>query len=215
MPLTPSGQISSISNTFRGNPTLLRIISGQLKGRRFSPPKGRNTRPTLEKTRESIFNILQNHCDLSLFDTIDLFAGSGALGFEALSRGARHVTFLEIDSSCIFALRSNIDRLTLADSCSVIKADAIRWLKKIRWTDMPQLFLLDPPYQSDLAHQAVNALAANSTLPQQSILVLETERNRLIDYPQGFRCFRQRLFGGTRVDFVEIRQDDSSAPGIL
>ncbi len=206
MPLRRQEHVSNISNIFLGNSALLRIISGKLKGRKLQTLKGLTTRPTLEKTRETIFNILQSHYDLSSFEAVDLFAGSGALGFESYSRGVKNVTFIEIDRSCQKLLKSNVEHLLLAKYCSIIMIDAKRWLKRVQWIGDPQLFLLDPPYQSDLAQAVVDILACDTRIPALSIIVLETEKEKEMIYPKHFQLFRKKVIGKTRIDFIEIQK---------
>jgi len=184
---------------------LLRIISGKLKGRKLRTLKGQSTRPTLEKTRETIFNILQSRLDLTRYEAYDLFAGSGALGFEAFSRGADQVTFIENNRASYTLLKSNIDSLSLSNHCSTTFIDAIRWIKSANWTGKSKLFLLDPPYQSDLLQSVINELGRSPDIPENSAIVLETEKQKEISYPDHFQLFRQKMFGKTRIDFIEIR----------
>lgn len=194
----------STFNTFPGEFDLLRIVSGKLRGRKLRTRKGQTARPTLEKTRESIFNILQSRCNLTEYEALDLFAGSGALGFEAFSRGAARVVFTEIDRAWFALLRSNIQLLSLGDHCSASMTDALRWLQKTSLTGPPKLFLLDPPYRSDLAQKTLDLLGGRNDVPEDSIIVLETTREKELVYPDRIRIFRQKIFGGTRVDFAGI-----------
>jgi len=183
---------------------LLRIVSGKLKGRRLRTLDGQTARPTLEKTRESIFNSLQSRYNLSDFEALDLFAGSGALGFEAFSRGAEKVVFTEIDRSWFTLLQSNIQLLSLAGHCSAHLTDALRWLRKAKFAKRPLLFLLDPPYQGDLAQQTLDLLQNRRDIPENSIIVLETSRDKELAYADHFHVFREMTVGRTRVDFMEI-----------
>lgn len=191
-------------NTSPGKTGLLRIVSGKFRGRKLRTIKGQSTRPTLDKTRETIFNILQSHCDLSSYEAFDLFAGSGALGFEALSRGAERVVFTEINRACISLLKSNIQTLSIEKQCAVYSTDAVKWIGRSRWAGGPKLFLLDPPYQSNLAQKVVDLLGRCDTIPGGSIIVLETLKEKSIAYADHFQPFRQKILGKTRVDFLEI-----------
>lgn len=188
---------------------MLRIISGKLRGRKLKTLKGKTARPTLEKTREAIFNILQNRYDLGRFEACDLFAGSGALGFEAFSRGVKKIIFTDIERSCVTLLKSNIQLLGLERDCSVTLTHALSWIKKTDWSASSKLFLLDPPYQSDLAQSTIDLLGQSSLIPTDHVIVLETEKNKEILYPEGFELVKQKQFGITRLDFVEVtRQTD-------
>ena len=210
MPLRRQAPESNIFNTSPGKIGLLRIVSGKLKGRRLPILKGQTTRPTLEKTRETIFNILQSRFRLDAFEAFDLFAGSGALGFEAYSRGVSKVHFLETDRRCYQIIQSNILRLSLADHCSISLNDATQWIKGVIWTGGPKLFLLDPPYKSDLAQNILHTLARTSQIPAQSIIVLETEKDKQFEYPTHFQLIKQKKTGKTRIDFIEILSPNGS-----
>jgi len=194
----------NIFNIFPGKSALLRIVSGKLKGRKLRTLKGMTTRPTLEKTRETIFNILQSRFKLETFEAFDLFAGSGALGFEAYSRGVSRVHFLEIDRQCYDILKTNIQTLSLNDHCSIFLNDATKWIVNRRWDSRPKLFLLDPPYKSDLAQKTIHALSQIEQMQGQSVIMLETEREKQMVYPEHFQLIRQKIFGKTRIDFIEI-----------
>lgn len=194
----------STFSIFPGKFLLLRIISGKLKGRKLQTLKGLTTRPTLEKTRETIFNILQSRFKLELYEVFDLFAGSGALGLEAYSRGASRVFFIETDRRCYKNLKSNIETLSLTNYCSIFLNDATEWIRSHQWSSKPKLFLLDPPYKSDLAQKVIHTLSQREQNLDRSIIVLETEKEKQMLYPQHFQLIKQKIFGKTRIDFIEI-----------
>ncbi len=126
----------------------MRIIAGRLRRRSLSAPKGHLTRPTSDRTRESIFNLLESRLALDDADVLDLFAGTGALGLEALSRGAVAVTFVEQASQVLKYARRNADDLGVADACGFLRADAVGYLE--RYSGPPyDLILADPPYDLD------------------------------------------------------------------
>src|SRR5438874_2516489 len=129
----------------------MRIVGGELRGRVLQAPPGQDTRPTSEKVREAIFNILP---DLMDREVLDLFAGTGALGLEALSRGAEHVTFVEKSRNVAQVLKANIDKLALADRTRVVTGDALQMIKRPLAQRPYSLVFLDPPYKSDLATRA-------------------------------------------------------------
>ncbi|MCP4753531.1 MAG: 16S rRNA (guanine(966)-N(2))-methyltransferase RsmD [Proteobacteria bacterium] len=184
---------------------MLRITGGRLKGRKLLTQKGKATRPTLEKTREAIFNTLQSRYDLERYEAYDLFAGSGALGFEAFSRGASGTIFIETNKKNRSLILANIKDLSLEKHCRVLLEDAVRWLKRQKWSGEPKLFLIDPPYESRLAQQTVDSLASRDDIPVQSLMVLETARDWQVAYPDNFSVFSQKQFGKTRLDFIEIQ----------
>jgi len=120
----------------------LRIIAGKYKGRLLKSPKGSSTRPTQSVLREALFNICQQEIEGA--NLLDLFAGSGAIGFEALSRGASHVTFVEKERSALIALKDNIALLDVASQTTLMPCDASTALTRL--TDSFHLIYIDPPY---------------------------------------------------------------------
>jgi 16S rRNA (guanine966-N2)-methyltransferase len=126
----------------------MRIIAGEWKGRALRAPAGRLIRPTPDRVREAWMSIVQ--LDLPGARVLDLFAGTGALGLEALSRGADHVDFVEHDPRSLRALQGNIDALGAATRCSVHRADALEYLARLRTHDDDVAFA-DPPYRLGLA----------------------------------------------------------------
>jgi 16S rRNA (guanine966-N2)-methyltransferase len=126
----------------------VRIVAGQWRGRRIAAPPGRGVRPTLDRVREAWMSILQP--DLSGSRIVDLFAGSGALGLEALSRGAASADFIENDSRTIRVLRDNIELLGAGDHAQVRRSDALRFAGSLE-IGAYDLAFADPPYSSDAA----------------------------------------------------------------
>lgn len=178
----------------------MRIVGGTLGGRVVRAPAGQTTRPTSEKVREAIFNILPAVEDLRV---LDLFAGSGAMGIEALSRGAAHVTFVDRDRRALDVLRGNLKELGLADRATILAQDALAAARRppaVPW----QLVFVDPPYASDLAARAVLALSPESLAPGARI-VIEHDRRHGPPEPLGSLLRTdQRRYGDTFVSFYEV-----------
>src|SRR5438045_1441676 len=107
----------------------MRIVGGSLVGRVIKAPKGRGTRPTSDKVREAVFNILEARGE-SPAEVLDLYAGSGACGIEAHSRGAAHVTFVELDSKVLEVIRSNLETLNISNSCTITRARVTEYLRR-------------------------------------------------------------------------------------
>ncbi len=129
----------------------MRIIAGRLRRRTLHAPTGNQTRPSTDRTREAIFNLVASRIDLEDADVLDLFAGTGALGLEAVSRGAQVATFVELDAAVLKVARRNADTLGVADSAVFVRADAVAYVR--RYSGPPySLILADPPYDlKDLA----------------------------------------------------------------
>jgi 16S rRNA (guanine966-N2)-methyltransferase len=168
----------------------VRVVAGSAKGRRLVAPDGRDTRPTSDRVRESIFNALYSLDAVEGATVLDLFAGSGALGIEALSRGAVHCTFVEPARGALVALRANLAATGLADQATVVPITAEAYL-----ADSPEpvgLALCDPPYAFDGWPALVAALRAD-------LVVCESDRP--VDPGQAWRVIRTRRYGGTVVTF--------------
>ena len=166
----------------------MRVVAGTAGGLRLVAPEGHATRPTSDRAREATFNSLQSLGVLEGAGVLDLFAGSGAMGIEALSRGAAHATFVDNDRSALDAVRRNLETTRLTDDASVIAADALAFL---RASPPPfDLAVLDPPYAFDRWDEVLAALPAE-------VAVLESDRP--IDPGGGWAVGRSRRYGTTVV----------------
>jgi 16S rRNA (guanine966-N2)-methyltransferase len=185
----------------------MRIIAGRHKGRRLAAPPGGVVRPTSDRAREALFDILAHgrFADGPVFDAtpvLDAFAGTGAFGLEALSRGASHATFIEKGRAALVALRSNIAALGEAERATVLASDALRPPRAA--TPAPLAFL-DPPYGEDLAAPALTALAAAGWLAPDALVVVEVAARQALVLPPGFAVLEERRYGTAR--FVFLRRD--------
>jgi 16S rRNA (guanine966-N2)-methyltransferase len=126
----------------------MRIVGGRYRGHPLKAPKA-GTRPTTDRTREAIFNLVLARVDLEGADVVDLFAGSGALGLEALSRGAARATFVEQGAAALRALRANAAALGVTDRCTVVRADVLRFLGELQEGRQAVAVFADPPYALD------------------------------------------------------------------
>ena len=171
----------------------MRIVAGTSRGRRLVVPDGTDVRPTSDRVRESVFNALYSLDDAVDGATVlDLFAGTGALGLEALSRGAAHVTFVENNREAAVALTTNIESLGYAQQCKVIRSDARRWLAGAPNTRF-DIALLDPPYAFAEWDSLLSGLAAGLAV---------VESDRAIDLPPGWGLVRERRYGTTVVQIL-------------
>lgn len=184
----------------------MRIVGGSLRGRRLAVPGSQNIRPTTDRVRESLFNILQHGYadDLMGANVLDAFAGTGALGIEALSRGAAAVTCVEKSAEGAGLIRQNIEALGIAGAATVIRADATRLGQ--RHTPRPfGLVFADPPYGKALAERALAGLREGGWLADGALAVVEEERDALPERVDGFERLENRMFGGTQVAFFRLK----------
>ena len=170
----------------------MRVVAGRHRGRRLEAPPGRDTRPTSDKVREALFSILGSVEGASV---LDLFAGSGALGIEALSRGAARATFVERDRRAAAAIRANL--AALDERAEVVVRDALAWLRAAPAGTSYALVLIDPPYDS--AARLATPLSEHlpKVLAQDALIVTESDkRNPLtLDMPLD----KERMYGDTRI----------------
>ena len=177
----------------------MRVVAGTARGRALVAPRGDTTRPTSDRVREAIFNALYSLGDVVHgARVLDLFAGSGALGIEALSRGATSVTFVERGRPALAAIRQNLRTLGLEPQAEVVAAEALDWLR--RAPGEYDLVLCDPPYDYD-EWPALLGLLVN-TVPA-GFVVLESDR--AIDFGEEWDAIRVRRYGATVVSIVQRR----------
>ena len=182
---------------------MLRITGGELRGRRIAVPKGRATRPTAEKVRAGIFDTLVNLTQLVDAAVLDLFAGSGALGIEALSRGAANVVFLEAHGKTAAAIRATLRNLELPPQrWRVVTARVQGWLKQPGPEIPPGVVLLDPPYAGGEGPAALDVLAASPAVPAGALLVLETAARSEAPTPDGLELVQMKRYGDTQILFL-------------
>jgi 16S rRNA (guanine966-N2)-methyltransferase len=155
----------------------MRVIAGDARGRRLSAPRGLATRPTLARVRESMFSRLSVRLDFDGMRVLDLFAGTGSLGIEALSRGAGHVTFVESARAAITCLRRNLDALGFAGHARVLKSDVIRGLETLAAERACfDLVLLDPPYRKGWGDNVLTRLMELNLLSDGAWVATEVSR---------------------------------------
>lgn len=167
----------------------MRVVAGLLAGRRFSAPDGFDTRPTTDRVREAIFNALGSLDLIRGAVVADLYAGSGGLGIEALSRGAEHVTFVEQHRAALAVLRSNLADLDLIDRSTVLAADAFGAAGRL---DV-DIVLADPPYDFDDWHELLSAIKAPFVVAEAAAAVPP---------PDGWEQVRAKRYGRTWVTFL-------------
>jgi 16S rRNA (guanine966-N2)-methyltransferase len=173
----------------------LRVVAGTHRGRRFDAPEGIETRPTSDRVREAVFNALDSLDAVRGASTLDAFAGSGALGIEALSRGAAHVTFAESDARARATLEGNLAALALGERARSIAGPASRAVAVGGPWD---LVLLDPPYAYDGWSELLAGVVAH--LADEGVVVIESDRE--VELPAALETARTRTYSGTVVTFA-------------
>jgi 16S rRNA (guanine966-N2)-methyltransferase len=167
---------------------VLRIIAGEARGRRLSTPEGMDVRPSTSRVREAVFNSLHSQGCLEGAEVLDLFAGSGALGLEALSRGAASVTFVESAPSALTALRANIDAVGVNDRCRVVAGDVMEEMSRLDGDY--DVALCDPPYEFAAWPELLSRIPAD---------VVMAESDQAVEPGSGWDVIKQRRYAGTVV----------------
>lgn len=179
----------------------MRIIAGRHRGRRLLASPGPATRPTADRVRQALFDMLWHapwagRAAVEGARVLDAFAGTGAFGLEALSRGAAHATFLETDRAALSALRANVAACREAERCAVLAADAAR---PPRAAAPCALVFLDPPYGKGLVEASLRALSAAGWIAPGAVVCAETEASPAVAPPPGFALLAERSHGPARL----------------
>jgi len=184
----------------------MRIVSGRFRGRALVAPSGQGTRPTSDRARQALFDVLSHAAwapDLEGLRVIDLFAGTGALGIEALSRGAAFCLFVETDEAARGAIRENVEALGLFGATRVHRRDATDLGPRPASAGQPfDLAFLDPPYRKGLGEKALARLAEGGWLTNGALAVLERAADEAEVEVPGFEALDARAWGAARVSFL-------------
>jgi 16S rRNA (guanine966-N2)-methyltransferase len=190
----------------------MRIVSGQYKGKPIAAPEGRGTRPTSDRAREAVFNILEHASwapELKGARVLDLFAGSGALGLEALSRGAAFCLFVETDEAARGSIRDNVEALHLFGCTRIHRRDAADLgARPASAGPAFDLVFLDPPYAKgpgsrNMGETALEVLASQGWLNPGAVLVFERGEGEPDIQPDGYDLIDERRYGAARVLFLK------------
>ncbi len=190
----------------------MRVIAGRCGGIALRGGHGPQFRPTAQIVKGSVFDTLYGRVQDAV--VLDLFAGSGSMGIEALSRGAARAVFVEQDQKILKALRTNLDRCRSADQAEVVRGDAMKYLERlIRSKKTFDMIFADPPYASKLSQRIAGAI---SSAGRKVCGLLITESGEEYDIPSGglLEKKRTRKFGQTIVTYLEYREDGPQGPGV-
>lgn len=182
----------------------MRVVAGERKGMPLKASAGTTTRPTTDKVKESIFNMIGPFFEGGL--AVDLFAGSGGLGLEALSRGVERAIFVEKDNKAYSILQENIAKCRYEDCTETFRVDAVRAVKALLKRDVVIDYLfMDPPYHKKEYYDLVETLVQGGKLAQHAIIMCEHERDvKLPDHYGAFSCVRQEMYGTTIISIYRI-----------
>lgn len=185
----------------------MRIIAGRAKGRRILSPDTMETRPTLDRVKENIFNIIQNYVRDSV--ALDVFAGTGSLGLEAVSRGAKECYLIDKSPVTFPLLKKNVENLKFQDECTCLNMNAYDALK--RFIDNNKVFnliFIDPPYLKDMIPKAIDMITEGNLLDPNGLIVTKIDSTE--DIYKGnhkIELINERIYGNTTVCFYKYKED--------
>lgn len=195
----------------------MRIIAGKHRGRAIRVPKAEALRPSSDRLRQAVFNILDHGNSAVPYagrPVVDLFAGTGAYGLEALSRGAAFAAFIDLDGAALLGIRRNAAAMGEAANIAVLRLDAARLVSPSRAIPEPvAVAFLDPPYLSGLAVPALQGLHAHGWLRPDGVAVVEVAATEPLPAPTAYTVLDERTYGAGRVVF--LRPSAGAAPGTL
>lgn len=182
----------------------MRIISGALKGRKLRPPKGKDIRPTSDKVREAIFSILFSRVEDAA--VADIFAGTGAMGMEALSRGAAEAVFIDKSLQAISLVKENLQAMGLEARSQVLRCDIVRNPDRLaRFQSLLDIVFVDPPYKNPEFEAILGALESSGAVKQDGLVIFEHGLREKPEKSYGrFKLADQRKYGKTLVSFFSF-----------
>ncbi len=185
----------------------MKILTGKLKGRSIVFKPNPHLRPTADKVRQALFNMLQGEIEGK--NVLDLFSGTGALGLEALSQEAAFVTFVESDKMQLKKIRESLEAFGLADQARTVCADGIEAIKNLAQDgQFFDLIFIDPPYDEGLGQRALSALAISKILHEDTLIILESRKRE--DFPKvvgKLARIRENRYGDTKISFYKLAQN--------
>lgn len=191
----------------------MRVIGGSARGRRLAAPRGERVRPTADRVKEALFSILTSLMgNLEGLKVLDIFAGTGNLGIEALSRGCSEAVFVDSHRESAAVIRQNLTQLGLADRSRVVVTEAAAALQLLAGESPFHIIFLDPPYRLGLGEKILEKLAASPCVTGSTIIVAESDSGE--ELPEGFgplRQFDRRVYGDTALTFFQKGTPDDHA----
>ena len=184
----------------------MRIIAGEYKSRSLPGKLPNGIRPTLDAIRENIFNIINNYFDIEDIVIADICAGSGAVGIEAISRGAKKVYFVDKSRNACSFIQKNLDFLKVPKAkYEILCLDAIKAINIIQDNeDNLDFIFTDPPYYSEFLNSLIEQVAKLELLSEDGVFAVETAKNEVFKIPDALYSFREKVYGDSKISFLEL-----------
>lgn len=182
----------------------MRVIAGIARSVPLATVEGDDTRPTTDRIKETLFNVLQGYTEDSVF--LDLFSGSGQIGIEALSRGAKRAVFVEQAAGCIQCIQANLTKTKLKDRAKVMKMDVLAAIRTLAVSgDVFDVIFLDPPYRKGMEADVLQALADSSIVSDGTLIVVEAAKEEDFSYVEdlGFQIVKNKIYKSNQHVFLK------------
>lgn len=181
----------------------MRVISGKVRGMKLVSPEGESTRPTLDRVKEAVFSMLLPYISESV--VLDLFAGSGAMGIEALSRGAKKSVFVDSSEKAIDCIKTNINNAKMAEDSLIIRSDSCKFLRE--YSGEFDIIFIDPPYESGLYENVFSLIASNDLIDSNGLIIAEWDyENGIGNLPGEFELVKEKKYGRVGISVFKRRQ---------
>ena len=182
---------------------MIRIIAGEYRGLKLKVPQGVDIRPSSDQLREGLFNMLHTLVEFESMTFLDLYAGTGALGLEALSRGAKKVIFIEVSQKNMSVLKKNIESISPEKTCfELYKDSSEQWLSRFTDPGHPCVIFLDPPFFGDEYELILNKVSVLPSIRAGSLIVVESNQAREIFFPEALVLLKHRRYGSVKLDIL-------------
>lgn len=182
---------------------MIRIIGGEFRGRKLKVPSGNDVRPSSDQVREGLFNMLSTLLNWGNIIVLDLYAGSGALGIEALSRGAKKVIFVDASRKHMSILKQNIELLSPEQIRYELAQDrAVNWISGFAVPEHTSVVFIDPPFSGNEYELILNKLAHLPSIRKGSLIVVESTQAREIIFPENMMLLKHRRYGSVTLDIL-------------
>ena len=189
----------------------MRVIAGKSRSLKLKTPTGLNTRPTQDRIKETLFNMIQNDIPGAVF--IDCFAGSGGIGIEALSRGAKKAYFIENNKEALFCIEDNLKTTHLYNDAVILKSDIIAGLSSIREEEVNVIFM-DPPYEAGYEESVFKTLLKSGYVTDDTLIILEASLNKEFSF-DGFLIVKEKKYKTNKHIFLRRNNEESNLSGKL
>ena len=183
----------------------MRVISGKAKGVVLKTPEGLKTRPTADRVKEAMFSIIQ--FDLPSSNVLDLFGGTGQLGIEALSRGAKKAVFVDFSEKAIACIKTNVNNAKMAEDSLIIRSDSCKFLRE--HSEVFDIIFIDPPYESCLYENVFSLIASNNLISDESLIIAEWDyENGIGNLPREFELVKEKKYGRVGISVFKRSQSE-------